>query len=266
MEGIDGIFITDLQNLFMKKALHLLALMILGLASMAHLTAQCVPDTITCVDTTGNPGEICPPELPDAGLNILYDETVTIIPPGSYPLWGQEFTVYYMKIDSLMNLPPGIGYYPNADTFFADTSYYCIQLTGTPTQTGVYDLAIYISALIDFVGTPTIARVVDTTSISISVVEELGLDLNQGTEFRIIPNVPNPFSERTRLAFYTPGQERVDLYVYNILGSRVHFESVLSSPGTHNFDFDGSELPPGTYLYRVAIREEYFTGKMMKTR
>lgn len=261
----DGIFRKIYQIKAMKKALFFLFLMIMGLSASIQLAAQCIPDTVHCVDTTGNPGEICPPELPNAGLNALYDETVTIIPPGSYPLWGQEFTVFYMHIDSLINLPPGIDYYPNADTFFADTAY-CIQLNGTPTETGKFNLFIYISALIDFGGIPTIARVVDSTSISITVVEEVGLDLNRETVFRVIPNVPNPFSESTRLTFYTPFYQRVELSVYNVLGSRVHWESFWSAAGTHSFSFTGNELPPGPYFYRVTIRGQYLTGKMMKSR
>ena len=247
----------------MKRILHLTVIMILGFLIPLKLSAQCVPDT-ACVDTTGNPGEFCPLDLPDAGLNAVYDETITVIPPGSFQFSGVELTIYHIEIDSVINLPPGIDYYPNADTLYPDTAY-CIQLNGTPTETGVFDLAIYITALVDL-GSPVRYQVVDDSSISITVVEELGLGPKQDTEFRIIPNVPNPFSERTRLAFYTPRQERVDLYVYNILGSQVHFESIISDQGTHDFNFDGSELPPGPYLYRVAIREKQFTGKILKSR
>jgi hypothetical protein len=40
----------------------------------------------------------------------------------------------------------------------------------------------------------------------------------------------------------------------------------IIAPGKHNFGFDGSELQPGTYLYRVETSEEYYTGKFMKSR
>lgn len=249
----------------MKKAIHIFLISILGSLASMELSAQCIPDTVNCVDTTGNPGEFCPLDLPDAGLGLLYDETITIIPPASYLFGDEELSIFHIVIDSVKNLPPGIDYFPNADIFFPDTAY-CIQLNGTPAETGVFTLAIYISATIDFLGTPTIARVVDDTSISITVVEELGLGQKQREELRIIPNVPNPFSERTQLAFYTPSQERIELYVYNILGSQVYHESELAAPGTHYFSFDGSELQPGTYLFRVAIRDQYFTGKIMKSR
>jgi len=250
----------------MKKAVHVLIAILAGLLAYDNLAAQCIPDTVNCVDTTGNPGEICPLDLPDATLNALYDETVTIIPPGTYPILGQELTIFYIEIDSVLNLPPGIDYYPNADIFYPDTAY-CIQLNGTPTETGVFGLAIHITATVDFnLEVPLEVQVVDDTSLSISVVAEVGLDLNHGTEFSIIPSVPNPFSDRTRMAFFTPRQERVELYVYDILGSRVHYESVYAAPGPHDFSFNGSQLQPGTYLYRVAVRGKYFTGKLIKSR
>jgi len=248
----------------MKKAINILVVIMLGLLASVSLSAQCTPDTVNCVDTTGTPGEFCPLDLPDAGLNTVYDETVTIIPPGSYSFFNQELTIFHIRIDSVKNLPPGIDYFPNADIFFPDTAY-CIQLNGTPTQTGVFDLAIYITATVDF-GGPLEAQVVDDTSISITVVTELGLGQEPVKEFRVIPNIPNPFSETTRLAVYMPSQERVELYIYNILGAVVYHESELFAPGTHNFSFDGNELQAGTYLYRIRIRDQFFTGKLMKAR
>lgn len=248
----------------MKKAAYFCLAMFLGLLATFELAAQCIPDTITCVDTTGNPGEICPVDLPDAYMNVVYDETITIIPPASYSFLGQELNIFHIMIDSVLNLPPGIDYYPNADTLFPDTTY-CIQLNGTPTKTGVFDLAIYITATVDFNG-PLNYQVVDDTSLSISVVWEVGLAPDHKDPFRVIPNAPNPFSERTRLAFYTPVRESVELFVYNILGSLEHHETHLAEPGTQTFRFDGSELRPGTYLYRVKVREHYYTGKFMKSR
>jgi len=263
--GFGLIFINETQTLPMKKAVHILLAMTMGLIASVQLSAQCVPDTVTCVDTTGKPGEVCPVDLPNGGLNALYDETVTIIPPGSYVFWGLEWTILYIEIDSVKNLPPGIDYFPNADIFFPDTAY-CIQLNGTPTQTGVFDLSIYITAIVDIDGPTRAPQVVDDSSLSITVVTELGLEQREMTEFQVFQNVPNPFSEKTRLAYYTPKQDKIELSIYNILGVLVHQVRVLAAPGRHDFGFDGSELQSGTYLYRVETGEKYFTGKFMKSR
>ncbi len=227
-----------------------------------QLFAQCEPDTANCEDI-GDPGQICPSELPKAGLNDLYDEVVTILPPGSYPFYGAELTIFHIEIDSVKNLPPGIDYFPNADILFPDTAY-CIQLMGTPSQTGEYDLAIYITATVDF-GGPLEYQVVDDSSLVITVVEELGTDPRQMTEFQVFQNVPNPFSDFTRLAYFSPYAERVELRVYNILGVQVYRESDYVLPGDHFFDFDGSKLQRGTYLYRVNTSDGYYTGKLVKS-
>lgn len=242
-----------------------LIILVTILSSGMKLSAQCEPDTANCEDIEA-PGQICPSQLPNAGLNDLYDEVVTIIPPGSYPIGEMgEVDIYYIKIDSVKNLPPGIDYFPGADTLYPDTAY-CIQLTGTPTQTGEFALAIHITATVDFLGNPLAFQVVDDSSLVIEVVEILGIDPDPITEFQVFQNAPNPFSELTRLSYYTPNQEKIELSIYNILGVLVHSESAVAPRGKHNFKFDGSELQPGTYLYRVEAGDKYLTGKIMKSR
>jgi hypothetical protein len=248
----------------MKRTATLLALMIAGLTGFTQLSAQCDPDTENCIDT-GEPGQFCPLSLPDAGLNTLYDEVVTIIPPGAYTVFGNDVTILFIEIDSVKNLPPGVDYFPNSDRFYPDTAY-CIQLTGTPTQSGEFDLAIYIGATIDLLGTPTRIPVVNDTSVSITVVDILGSRARDFSGFQLYQNVPNPFFEGTRLGCYTPVEVKIDLSVYNILGVQVYHESDLVAPGEHEFRFDGRDLQPGTYLYKVSTGTTYFTGKLMKSR
>ena len=247
----------------MKRTITLLATIISGFIILADLSAQCDPDT-SCTDT-GDPGQFCPDSLPDAGLSVLYDQVVTIIPPGHYTLPQGDLPIYYIEIDSVKNLPPGIDYYPNADTFYADTAY-CIQLTGTPTQSGSFSLSIYILATVDVFGTPIGVPVMDDSSVVITVVDNLGTQPVELSKFRVYQNVPNPFSEMTRLGYYTPVEKRIELSVYNLLGELVHHEYDLAAPGEHYFRFDGRELQPGTYLYKVTTGESYFTGKLMKSR
>lgn len=252
------------NNPHMNNCARLLAILAIVMLTGIKLSAQCVPDTVNCVDT-GDPGQFCPVDLPHAVVNVLYDEVVTVIPPGSFDFMGTKLTILYIEIDSVKNMPPGIDYYPNADILYPDTAY-CIQLTGTPTQTGVFAFAIYISATVDVSGDPVKTTVVDDSSIIVTVNETAGIDPNQVTEFQVFQNVPNPFSEVTRLGFYTPFEERIELNVYNILGVLVHQESELVPPGKHHFGFDGNTLQPGTYFYRVANGEVFFTGKFVKSK
>ena len=248
----------------MRNKARSIILMLMFMVNGAILSAQCVPDTINCVDTEGT-GQFCPIDLPRAGLDVLYDEVVTVIPPGSFEILGTDLSILHIEIDSVKNLPPGISYFPNAEVLYPDTAY-CIQLTGTPTQIGVFPLSIYISATVEFMETPTTAPVVDTSSIVVSVVEVLGLDPNHSSEFLVAQNAPNPFSEITRMAYFTPQEDRIGLKVYNVLGLLVHDELRTVPRGEHYFEFDGNALEPGTYFYRAESSKAYFTGKLIKLR
>jgi Secretion system C-terminal sorting domain len=98
------------------------------------------------------------------------------------------------------------------------------------------------------------------------VVEVLGIDPNQSAVFQLSQNVPNPFSNLTRLAYFTPREDRIELKVYNLLGELVHQESNSVPPGEHYFEFDGGGLKPGTYFYRAENSEAFFSGKLIKSR
>jgi len=249
----------------MQNRATFLIFLVLTIFSGMELFAQCVPDTENCTDI-GDPGQFCPLDLPQAAMDEAYEQVVTVIPPGSYTTTIGTLTISYIVIDSVNNLPPGIDYFPNANKLFPDTAY-CILLSGTPTQAGEFALQIYISPFFNIGGTPTFFdQVVDDTSIVITVNETAGIDPIQGTKFQVFQNVPNPFSEVTRLDYYIPFDDRVELSVYNVMGVLVHHESEGVPPGEHSFRFDGKELEPGTYFFRVGNSENSVSGKFVKSR
>ncbi len=248
----------------MKNRAKILVLLAVGMITGSSIYGQCTPDP-ACVDNDDKPGQFCPLDLPKGAINVLYDETVTVIPPGTFAVGDLGVvTILYIKIDSVENMPAGIDYTPNADIFYPGTAY-CIQLNGTPTEVGKDTLAIYITAMVDFLGGIEVP-VVDDTSIVITIEETLGIDPEKGSGFQVFQNVPNPFSELTRLEYYVPYNDRIELNVYNVLGVLVHHESEVVPPGEHSFRFDGKGLQPGTYFYRVAYSETSVSGKLVKSR
>lgn len=250
----------------MKDLNTLLLVLALALFPSLKLSAQCEPDTANCKDT-GDPGQICPRNLPDAVVNEAYDEIITVIAPDTATIGPITIGLAYITVDSVINIPPGLEYYPNAEIFYPDSAY-CIQITGTPTQAGKYALAIYVSAYV-YVSQDVVVRagqVVDDSSVVVTVNETAGLDPYQINQFQVLPNAPNPFSEKTRLGFYTPFDDHIKLQVYNILGKLMHEEMLGAPPGEHYFDFTGGSLNPGTYFYRVTNSSDLFTGKFIKSR
>jgi len=250
----------------MKNTRALLILLAIVFFPYFELSAQCEPDTANCKDV-GDPGQICPRNLPDAVVNEPYDEIITVIAPDTASVGQIQVSLAYIIVDSVLNLPPGLEYQANADIFYPDSAY-CIQIAGTPTASGDYPLAIYVSAFV-FFGEDLIVKggqIVDDTSVVMRVNETAGLDPYAINEFHVYPNAPNPFSDLTRLGFYTPFDTHIKLQVYNILGELMHEELQGAPPGEHYFEFNGSSLDPGTYFYRIINDTDLFTGKLIKTR
>ena len=253
------------------KHLHtLLVVLAVAIFPELQLSAQCEPDTVNCKDT-GEPGQICPPNLPDAVLNEAYEEIITVLAPdtATVSVGGVEVPIglVYITVDSVNNLPSGIQYEANAEIFYPDSAY-CILVSGTPTEAGTFQLKIKVSAYVN-VGAGLVVKggeFTDSTSVSITVKGTSSIDPYKVHEFQVLPSAPNPFSETTRLGIYTPFDEHVKLQVYNILGKLMHEEVQGVPPGEHYFEFSGSELEPGTYFYRVTNSQELFTGKCIKSR
>jgi Secretion system C-terminal sorting domain len=238
---------------------------LLFIGSLNMVYGQCVPDTMGCKDE-GTPGEFCPLALPVATVNVAYDEVITVIPPGEAKIGETTIIIKYIIVDSVLNLPSGMTYAANAEIFYADTAY-CIALSGIPVNAGTDTLAIYVTPFIS-VGTTAIPgpQVVDDTSVVIIVQEASGIKPSHYSTFQVLPNIPNPFSDVTRIGFFTPFDDLVELRVFNILGEMIHQETQGFSPGEHYFEFNGQALQPGTYIYRITNREAFFTGKFIKAR
>ena len=71
-------------------------------------------------------------------------------------------------------------------------------------------------------------------------------------EFKLQQNYPNPFNPETTITFRAAKDDHYNLKVYNISGQKV---AVLldddCQAGTHQVLFDASNLPSGTYFYRL---------------
>jgi hypothetical protein len=233
--------------------------------------SQCEPDTVNCKDVL-LPGEICPLIVPDGTVNVPYEQVFTVIPPSSfYSITFGTLEIAKIIIDSVGNLPPGLNYFTNSDTFYVDTAY-CILLNGTPTKSGIYDLSITITPYIYItIGANKIivksdTPVVDDTSLTIIIREPSGIDEFRGKTFAALEAIPNPFETITRIGFYTRTQGQFELSIYNLLGQLTYSESITGVPGKNYFNFDGIEMKPGTYLYNISGNGNSVTKKLIRLR
>ena len=87
---------------------------------------------------------------------------------------------------------------------------------------------------------------------------------NIPNEFFLEQNYPNPFNPSTKIKYEIPQTEYVSLIVYNSLGSEV---AVLVNEeqfaGSHEINFDATELSSGIYFYALRINNLSRTKKMI---
>ena len=95
----------------------------------------------------------------------------------------------------------------------------------------------------------------------------VGLNLSSGetpSQYSLSQNYPNPFNPSTKISFDLPHQGFTRLTIYNVVGKEV--KVLLSgniAAGKYETEFDASELPSGTYFYRLETGEFIETRKMI---
>ena len=249
----------------MKAQIFLLLSATLFSVNTINLYSQCIPDTINCKDIL-EPGQICPDVLPDGYLGVTYNQTVTILPPSSASMFEIPFTIVKIKIDTVQNLPPGVGYEVSAAELYPDTAY-CVLLSGIPTETGTFEISITVIPYIDFLGTVIEAgAVVNDTSVTITVYEPNAIKNIHHDAFCVIGNQPNPFNETTEFGFMIEKSSKVKLSIYNYLGTLIYSETLDAKPGENFFRYNGSHIVPGCYIYTIVSEKFHYSGKMVKSR
>ena len=83
-------------------------------------------------------------------------------------------------------------------------------------------------------------------------------------KYSLSQNYPNPFNPTTNLEFGIPDLGFVSLKIYDISGKEVAtiVNSVLN-PGIYKYEFDGSNLASGAYIYKITAGQYSFTKKML---
>ena len=82
--------------------------------------------------------------------------------------------------------------------------------------------------------------------------------------FTLNQNYPNPFNPTTTISFSLASRSAVQLEVFDILGRSVYSRDLGALPsGTHEFEYDASNLASGVYLYRILTDRGSQAKKMM---
>lgn len=93
--------------------------------------------------------------------------------------------------------------------------------------------------------------------------EEVPIGAESILNFVLEEAVPNPFTEATEIRYTLSKRTRVDLSVYDIMGSEVRaLVGERQEAGTHSVTFDGRDLPGGIYFYKMRTSTGSQTKKM----
>lgn len=86
-------------------------------------------------------------------------------------------------------------------------------------------------------------------------------------EYKLLQNYPNPFNSRTKIEYYLPESDQIEITMYNVRGHtiRVLYKGVQTR-GSHSLEIDGNYLPSGVYYYSIetAVFKKTFKCVLLK--
>jgi hypothetical protein len=250
----------------MNKLLITFILLVSFILTSSILYSQCEPLTPEQCPDPENNGQICPDSLEPAFIHVEYSQVATIKPPAVYflPPDSAEINLHHVKLMEVGNLPDGITWQSNTeDSVFVAGEYYCVLLEGTNHSGGSFPLSIVVDVYVLVFNIPVkVATVVDSTSLTIEVIDNSWIKDNESPSFHAEQNVPNPFSSETRIRFYSEKPGNVTFEVYSLLGEMVYSDQLTASKGENTIVYHGEKLPYGTYFYRLRS-DRYQSGGMM---
>lgn len=240
--------------------------------------AQCTPDPLyqdslygVWPDTTTNfaPASLGQPYLQQLDLKAPSDA-------GAIDPEYQGFTLHSIRLVGVTGMPPGLDYACasqgiNPCTFLAN-QLGCGVISGTPTEIGVFELALEVLPFLPNpfdpnnpiqspFGTITFGGYrIAVTEGGVGVAEVTGPALGQ------VRNVPNPFANRTHIEFGVAKSGPVKVKVFNLLGEELWSTTVQAKAGNNRVPFEAGVLSEGVYLYKVEAGQSVYTGRMLLNR
>ncbi len=145
---------------------------------------------------------------------------------------------------------------------------------GNSWKIGVVDLSNYYNGTIQlrFHGTTGTTFRSDMAIDNIHILNHLNSGARMNKE-RVeieqpaiqLKNYPNPFQNTTTIEYTLEADATATLTITDIAGKIVArpFQEELKQKGTHKFEFQASELPPGLYFYSLVSEGERVTKQML---
>ena len=156
------------------------------------------------------------------------------------------------------------------DGVFDQTSSQALNLSpGSGFKVGGYSTTRTMKASLDEFR--VYSRALDTAEISATWNHQLPIItaiptpvLNMPDKFVLSQNYPNPFNPTTTIEYKTPTKGLVVLKVYDILGKEIAtLVNEVKNAGSYTVEFNSTNLPSGTYFYRLEAGDNLDVKKMI---
>jgi hypothetical protein len=99
---------------------------------------------------------------------------------------------------------------------------------------------------------------------SINIVTSVESENEIPTQFSLLQNYPNPFNPVTVIRFEVPFSQRVELTVYDVLGSKVkELYNDIAPVGILSVQFRADDLASGMYIYQLKTKDISISKKMV---
>jgi hypothetical protein len=240
----------------MKK---IYSLIVMGLLSFGA-TAQCDP---LSYDFGGALYGVFPDTtvgLADGVVNQPYNQIMYFMIPDDAGLIDPAYAGYTISTVALesitynnglpiSNLGLAIACNPANCTFPAGEQK-CATLSGTPTQTGVFNIEINVVATALLFGFP-IPVDYAFAGYTLTITDGTAVIENASMKFELSNAKPNPANNGFNLNFESPASEMVKVEVHNLLGGLVYNKSFASKRGFNTLWMDTQDWEEGVYLYSV---------------
>lgn len=102
---------------------------------------------------------------------------------------------------------------------------------------------------------------------SVNTVTSVSENKEHPVEFSLSQNHPNPFNPVTVIGYQLSAVGRVELKVFDLLGREIAtLVNKEQNAGKYEVEFDASNLPSGTYFYKLRAADYVEVKKMMVLR
>jgi hypothetical protein len=139
---------------------------------------------------------------------------------------------------------------------------YCGDITGTPTQSGVFPSKIYVRVFGTVFGS-VVPFPYQFTNYTLTVVDPNTVREEPIMALEVLPNVPNPASGFTDLSFTLSRASEVRLVVFNLVGEKSMDKWIQGRRGGNTYRLETEQLPAGVYLYSLEVQGKKYTRRMV---